>query len=153
IEDLTVLSLGAQSAFDVRNVIGLSLRELVVAVLGANDARGAGIALSGVVAGTSIVNNFVIAPDGVRALSTDEGSRPFLLTATLHIEDNVLWCQRNGVALDGAVAHLYETRVVRNQLLGCRAQGVSATGIALAGASVRFADNTLNINGPGIRCG
>ena len=153
IEDLTVLSLGAQAAFDVRNAVGLRLSELVVAVFGANDARGAGITLSGVVAGATIADNLVIAPDGVRALSLDEKAPPFLLAAALRIEDNVLWCQRTGVALDGAVAHLYETRLARNQLLTCRTQGLSATGIALAGASVRFADNSLNVNGPGIRCG
>ena len=153
IEDLTVLSLGAQSAFDVRSVIGLSLRKLVVAVLGSNDARGAGIALSGVVAGAAITGNLVIAPDGVRALSTDAKAPPFLLAAALRVEDNVLRCQRSGVALDGAVAHLYETRLAGNQLLGCRTQGLSATGIAPTGATVRFVDNALNVNGPGIRCG
>lgn len=153
IDGLTVLSLGAQPGIDVRSVIGLALRELVVAVVGANDARGAGIALSGVVAGATIADNFIIAPDGVRAQGDAEGAPNFLIAAALHIEDNVLWCQRTGIALDGIVGHLYETRLARNQLLGCRTQGMSATGASLPGASVRFEANALNVDGPGIRCG
>src|SRR5262249_10631217 len=43
IEGVTVLSLGAQSAVDVRSVMGLALRELVIFVV-SGDARGAAIA-------------------------------------------------------------------------------------------------------------
>jgi hypothetical protein len=153
IDELTVLSLGTQSGFDVRNVIGLALRNLVVWVFGSNDARGAGIALSGIVAGATISDNFVIAPDGVRALSDDNDAPNFLFTAALHVEDNMLWCQHNGIVLDGMVGHLYEMRLARNQLLGCSTQGLSATGVALPGASVRFEANSFDVNGPGIRCG
>src|SRR5262249_29758979 len=153
ITDLTVLTLGARSALDVRSVVGLRLSELVVVVLGGDDDTGAGIALSGVVLGATIAGNLVVAPDGVRASTVGEEAPPFLLAGALHVEDNALWCRSTGVALDGVVAHLYETRLARNQLVGCQTQGLSATGVALAGASVRFADNALKVDGPGIRCG
>lgn len=153
IEGLTVVSLGAEPALDVRTAMGLALRDLVIAAVGDRDGRGgAGIALSGVVAGATISGNLVLAPDGVRLPVGEKGVPPFLIAATLRVEDNVLWCQRSGVALDGAVAHLYETRLTGNQLLGCRAQGLSAVGLVLDGASVRISDNALNVNGPGIRC-
>ena len=153
IEDLTVLSAGAQSAFDVRNALGLALRELVIWVFPNTDSPSAGVALSGVVASATIADNFIIAPDGVRTLSAGQDAPAFLFTATLHIEDNQLWCQQNGIALDGAVAHLFETRLARNQLFGSRTWGLSATGVALPGATVRFDANTFTIDGPGIRCG
>lgn len=152
IDGLTVLSLGAQPALDVRSVLGLSLRELVVMVVGA-EGQGAGIALSGIVAGATIADNLVVAAEGVRALSWAEEAPSFLLAASLRIENNLLYCQQRGVALDGAVAHLYETRLAGNELVGCRVQGLSATGASLPGASVRFDGNTLNVAGPGIRCG
>lgn len=155
IEDLAVISLGRQSALSASSVLGLALRELVVAVFATNDARGAGIALAGIVGGATIRDNLVVAPDGIRALDVpaNESAAKFLITAGLTIENNLLWCQNNGVLMSGLVAHKGDTAIRANQLLGCRNAGLSMLGGAYAGASVRLDDNNLNVNGPGIACG
>ena len=155
LEDLSIIALGQQSAINVNSVLGLALRELVIAVFGNSDFNGAGIALSGLVGGVDIRDNLIIAPDGIRALDTpnNQAAAQFLLTAGLRIEDNVLWCQDRGVSLNGPVGHLGDSRLRGNQLLGCRVAGLSALGFAAAGASMRMEDNNLSVNGPGIACG
>lgn len=157
IEDLAVLSLGrSESAINVRTVFGLALRRLVIAVFGGSDEQGAAIALSGVVMAASIDNNLLLAPNGVRALATPSeevrNASNVLLTAVLRIDDNVFLCRDTAVKLVGQVGHAYETRVVRNQVLGSHEVGLSSEGMALPGATIRISDNNLNVHGPGIRC-
>ena len=153
LEDMTLVSLGQQSAVSVRSVVGLGLRQLVIAVLGNVDAPGAAIALTGVVAGVSITDNLLIAADGIRASELADQTAPsFLITAALRVAGNVLWCQRTGVTMSGRVAHLYDTRICGNQLLGCRTQGIGVLGVALPGAAMRITDNSLSVNGDGIVC-
>lgn len=154
LEEMTLVSLGQLSAVSVRSVMGLALRQLVIAVLGVSDARGAAIALTGVAAGVSITDNLIIAPDGIRAGEPADDKAPgFLVTAMLRIAGNVLWCPRTGVTMTGSVAHLYDSRVDGNQLLGCRTQGIGMLGLALPAATLRITGNSLSVNGPGIRCG
>ena len=153
IDELSVFSLGQQSAISVRTVFGLALRKLAVAVFGNADAQGAAIALSGVVMRATIDNNLLIATDGVRALEPAQEKAPdLLLSAVLRIDNNVFWCQRSAVRLAGKVGHAYETRMSGNQVLGCRQVGLAAEGFALPGASVRLTGNNLNLHGAGIRC-
>jgi hypothetical protein len=153
IEELAVFSLGRQSAIGVRSVLGLTLRQLAVAVFGNVDAQGAAITLGGVVAGVTIANNLLLAPDGVRALEPSEEKTPqWLLTAVLRIDDNLFWCRGSAVTLAGAVAHAYETRMTGNQVIGSHDVGLAAEGFALPGASVRLCSNDLDVHGPGIRC-
>ncbi|MEO5658423.1 MAG: DUF6519 domain-containing protein [Polaromonas sp.] len=153
IDNLSIFSLGHQSAISVRTVFGLALRKLAVAVLGNADAQGAAVALSGVVMGASIDNNLFIAPNGIRALEPPEEEAPALLvSAVLRIDDNVFWCSDSAVRLAGKVGHIYETRMTGNQVLGCHDVGLSTEGLALPGASVRLSGNNLNLHGSGIRC-
>ena len=153
IDELSIFSLGRQSAISVRTVFGLALRKLAVAVFGNADAQGAAIALSGVVVGATIDNNLLIASDGVRALEPPRDKAPDLLvSAVLRIDNNLFWCQGSAVRLAGKVGHAYETRMTGNQVLGCHEAGLAAEGFALPGASVRFSDNNLNLHGAGIRC-
>jgi hypothetical protein len=153
IDELSIFSLGQQSAISVRTVFGLALRKLAVAVFGNADAKGAAIALSGVVAGATIDNNLFIAPDGVRALEPIQEEAPKLLvSAVLRIDDNLFWCRDSAVRLSGAVGHAYETRMTGNQVLGSHEVGLAAEGFALPGASVRLTGNNLNLHGTGIRC-
>ena len=152
IDELSVFSLGRQSAISVRTVLGLTLRKLAVAVFGNADAQGAAIALSGVVMGATIDNNLFISSDGVRALEPPQEEAPGLLvSAVLRIDDNLFWCSGSAVTLAGRVGHAYETRMTGNQVLGSHEVGLSTEGMALPGASVRLSDNNLNIHGPGIR--
>lgn len=153
IEQLSVLSLGAQSAITVRTVAGLKLAGLVLLVLGTNDGNGAGIGLQGLCAGVAIRDNLIVAPDGIRSERGANERQALVLTAALQVRDNVLWCRRRGVSLEGTVGHLFGHRIDDNEVLGCRDGGIAALGFALPGASMRVTGNTLSVNGPGIECG
>ena len=63
----------------------------------------------------------------------DEPAPNFLLAAALAIEDNLLWCERQAIALTGSVLHLLSTRITGNEVLGCRDVGISALGLGAAG--------------------
>ena len=155
VEQMTVIAAGAAgSAITARGVLGLALTDLVVAVLAANlDLPPAAIALSGAVAGVRIADNLLLAPDGVRALEgRDDNAASFLLTAALAIEDNLLWCTRSAVSLDGPVLHLLATRVERNQVLGCRQTALVLTGFGAPASSMRIAANHVQVPAGAVAC-
>src|SRR5690606_5556445 len=77
----------------------------------------------------------------------------FALLGALAIEHNLLSCQRNGIAFDGSVGHLWDTRIADNQFTNCPSHGVLVRGLATAGCSLRVDDNNLNLRGHGIVCG
>jgi hypothetical protein len=154
IEELAVIALGIQPAIAVRTAAGLTLQALVLLAVGNADGQGAGIALSGVVAGLAIRENLIVAPEGIRALEpAAKDPLPFLITAAVGIDANILWCQRQAIDFAGMVAHLLGSRICDNEVLVCRDAGISVLGIAAPGASVRIAGNSLSVNGPAIRCG
>jgi len=160
IERLAIVSLGQQSAISVSTALGLGLRDLVIAVLGASDTRSAAIALQGLVAGANIQDNAIFAPVGLLAIdptgAPQTGLAPqpaFLLAAALAIEDNLLWCDRQAVALTGNVLHALSTRIVGNEVVGCRDVAISALGLGVPGSSMTISRNSLNITGTGITGG
>ena len=159
IENLAILSLGRQSAVTVSSVLGLALRRLFIAVIGA-DARGAAISLQGVVAGASVCENAIVAKvailanDPVAVAPTgEEAPANFLLAAALAIEDNLFWCQRQAIALNGTVLHLMRTTITGNEIVDCHDVAVSALGLGAPGASMAISRNSFNVAGSGIRCG
>jgi len=163
IEDLAILSLGRGSAVTVRTVLGLALQRLVIAVLGgrvSRDFTGAAIALGGAVLGATIRDNVILAPVAVQgaaiAEATPNVAQPppqMLLSAALRVEDNLLWCERQAVALTGRVIHLMATRIVGNEVLGCRQGAITALGLCGPGASMHIAGNSLNVTGAGVTAG
>lgn len=160
IENLTIISLARQSAISVRTVLGLSLRQLLIAALGSTDNRAAAISLQGIVAAATISENAIMAPVAILANDPaaveppgDERPLEFLLTAALAIEDNLLFCQRQAVALNGIVLHLLGTRIAGNEVLGCSEIAISTLGLGAPGSSMAIRNNSLNIRGSGIACG
>ena len=158
IEDLAILSLGRASAISVRTALGLSLQRLIIAVVGGNDAKGAAIALAGAVIGATIRDNAIIAPVAVQAIDPAAVPIPgtaapppqMLMSATLRIEDNVLWCEEQAVSLTGRVIHVMATRITGNEMLGSRLGAITALGLCGPGASMHISGNSLNVSGPGI---
>jgi hypothetical protein len=160
IEDLSILSLGQQSAISVTTVLGLSLQRLLMLVPQATDSSTSAISLSGVVAGANIRENVIVAPTGVLAL--DPASAPpvgnvppptFLLTAALAIENNDFLCQSSAVTLDGMVLHVMSTRIADNEILGCTDVALSTLGIGASGSAMIVRGNNCSVSGSGIRCG
>ncbi len=154
VQELTVVSLGRGSAIVASSVLGLALTQLAVAVVGGADNPGAAIALAGAMLSARIENNLLLAPVGVRALeAAAEGTPAVLLSAALTIEDNLLWCERSAVRLDGAVLHLLETRIAGNQVLGCRDPALVLLGFAAPGAAARLSHNLVQTSGSAIQAG
>lgn len=161
IEDLAIVSAGQASAIAVRTVIGLGLQRLIIAVVGTGDRLAAGIALSGAVLGATLRDNTVLAPFGIRsgagapapAATLNVPPVQALLTAALRVENNLLWCERSGVALAGPTVHAMATRVSGNELLACRQGGVVMTGATVPGASVHITGNSARLSGPGVVAG
>jgi hypothetical protein len=153
VNDLAVVSVGARSAIVVNTVIGLALTQLAVAVIGGGDNVGAAIALSGAVLAARIEDNLLLAPVGVRALEPGaEGTAGVLLSAALVIENNLLWCERSAVLLQGPVLHLLETRVAGNQVLSCRNVAIALLGYSVPGSAARIERNQVQSSGSGIQC-
>jgi hypothetical protein len=158
IEDLAILSLGHASVISVSTVLGLSLQRLIIAVFGGNDAKGAAIALAGAIIGLTIRNNAILAPVAVQATDTASVLTPgtpaplpqMLISAALHIEDNVLLCEKQSVSLIGRVIHLMATRITGNEILASRLGAITALGLCGPGASMHVSGNSLNVAGPGI---
>lgn len=159
VENLVILSLARQPAISVQSAIGLTLRQLLIAVIENSDFRASAIALQGIVATTSIAENVIFAPTGILAndpsAPSDDGDEQtaFLIAAAVAIDDNVLWCSRQAVVLDGAVLHILNTRVTGNDVLACSNFAVTALGFGLAGCSLVVKGNSLSVAGGGIRCG
>lgn len=154
IEKLSVLSAGLESAIRVETALGVTLRELLVfAYDGLRDRRSAAVALSGLCAAVSIRDNLFVAPDGIRTETGNEGGPAFALLGALAIERNLLSCQRNGIAFDGSVGQLWDTRIGDNQFTNCPGTGVLVRGLATAGSSLHVEGNNLNVRGHGIVCG
>lgn len=159
IENLAIVSLGRETAVSVHTAIGLSLRQLAIIVVGA-DAKGSAIALQGVLAAARISENAISARIGIIAndpaaappIGEDQGE-PFLLAAALRIEENVLSCTRQAVALNGAVMHVMSTHIVRNEMVGCVEAAISALGLGAPACAMAIRANTIVVPGNGIRCG
>jgi len=158
IEQLAILSLGIQPAISVKTAIGLSLENLVIAVIENRDRPGSAISLAGVVAAASIGRNAIFSPTGILAndptAPLEEGEETsFLLAADVAIKDNVLWCRRRAVVLDGRVLHLLNTTITGNDVLTSTQVAVSALGQSLAGSSMTISRNIFSIVGSGVVCG
>ncbi|HEY4266367.1 MAG TPA: DUF6519 domain-containing protein [Micropepsaceae bacterium] len=158
IENLAIVSLGQQAAITVRTAIGLSLRQLVIAVFGNTDFHGSAIALQGIVAGAEIRDNAIFAQFGIMAndpvaappMTGDPAVASFLLTAALAIESNVLWCDRQAITFAGTTLHVMSTHISKNEIAGCRERAVAALGLGAAGSSTVIGRNSFNITGSGI---
>jgi hypothetical protein len=159
VENLAILSLARQPAISVQSAIGLSLRQLLMAVIENSDFRASAIALQGVVLAASIEENAILASTGILANDPsaphDEGDdqTAFLIAAALTIKENILWCRRQAVVLDGPVLHVMDTRVTQNDILTCTDFAVTALGMGIAGSSFIVRENCLSVAGGGIRCG
>ncbi|HEY4304647.1 MAG TPA: DUF6519 domain-containing protein [Gemmatimonadaceae bacterium] len=161
IENLSLLSLSGATTIAVDGAIGLSLKQLVIALFAATNkaVQGAAIALQGVVAGAKITENAIFAP--VAILANDPAADPgadqtksaFLLTAALAIEDNLFWCSRQAITLVEASLHLLGTRIAGNEIVGCAEPAVSLLGLGAPGSSLMIRENSFSVTGVGIRCG
>ncbi|HEU5137472.1 MAG TPA: DUF6519 domain-containing protein [Steroidobacteraceae bacterium] len=154
IENLSILNVdGRTPTIDVRDSSGIALHELAILVMN-DDAPASAIALSGEIVALSIRDNIIGAPFGIRGLDR-HSPEPLteLSTLGMRIEGNMMLCPRRAVDFEGPVLHQLGSYIVDNELLGCREPCISMLGSVAPGSSMHIDNNTLSINGPGIRCG
>lgn len=151
LDEMSVATLGGSAAISVRSALQLALRRLLVTLDEAG--KGAAISLAGLVFDAHIEHNLLLAPVGVRALDPpEEGGPQALLTDVLDIDENLFLCSVSAVSLDGPVGHFAGTRIAGNHIFGTHQVAISATGVGLAGASIRISGNGLDGHGAGILC-
>ena len=97
--------------------------------------------------------NAILAPVAILNDAIAGQKASFLLTAAVAVEDNLFWCQRQAVSLDGAVLHLLSTRIAGNEVLGCTQPAISMLGLGAPGSSLAIRGNSINVTDDGIRCG
>ena len=103
---------------------------------------------------------FAISTEQSRALAVLE-SREVLALANLDVTDNFLPCAQMGVALLGPGGQnqqplnlfLLEIACRDNRVLGCAAYGIAIEGFTMPDATIRIADNHIDVPGIGIHCG
>ena len=153
IENFSIATTGDRPAISVRSGYDISLQELFITSANPQAAASA-IALSGAVIDLKIRDNWITAPVGVRALDP-AAPEPFevLFTADVCIENNQFSSARQAIAFAGRVSNIEGMTIRGNEILRCREGGIVMLSEAYPGSAVRIVDNTLAVNGPGIRCG
>jgi hypothetical protein len=159
IENLSVVASSADRPTDairLERCLDATLRRCFVLDL-AGEGRAAGkagaaVRLAGYAIGTSVDECVLAAETGIAGGVPDEDDEGVLVTASLRIDSNWLWCVQRGIVLGGLAAHLADTRITGNTIWGCRIAGVVAEGGSAAGP-FEIGDNALNVGGSGIVAG
>jgi hypothetical protein len=124
-------------------------QRLVVALVAAGDAPVAGITLSGAALQTTLRENVVVAPFGIRG-GADES---LLITADLEVSTNVLLCGSAGVFFEGRVAHTLRNLIAGNTVGLTSVAGLHALGVIAPVGSLTLADNWVTTSNAGIEVG
>jgi hypothetical protein len=120
------------------------------------ERDGAALALEGILIQTAIRNNLMISERGISVLEIN----PNLTTASLFIEDNVLYCDHSAINFtkqgEGEIIHLAETRISGNSIFGCLNAGIIDTGrayftIDIQGNELRIFKDGIVVHSDGAR--
>lgn len=156
IEEMAILTSGMSPALTLRNCIGVTFQRCIVLQAGgpAKEMPGSpAIALDGWHFVTILRGNVLIASTGIANIAGEKAKVSYLLTAGFYVEDNLLWCQRKGIGLDGFSLHCAETRLSGNSVYGCTEGGIIARGIVCPGFRLDVKDNEIHATGGGIIVG
>jgi hypothetical protein len=162
LEEMTIVTSSAAAASGIavgaRNVVGLTVQRCVLAQLGGGDTSLPAIGLTGLIVGSFVRENAILAAIGIGSLPdrtpAEAAAGPaILLTIGLCARDNLLLCRQKGVALEGTVIHAGPTDIAGNLALGCSVGGIIALGLAAPGGGLEIVENRLASGGDGITVG
>jgi len=162
LEEVTIVTSSAVAASGIavgaRNVIGLTVQRCVLAPLGRGDSSQPAIGLTGIIAGSFLRENAILATSGIGTLGESglvgaAAGPSILLTFGLSVQDNVLFCRQKGVALEGTVIHVGSTRIAGNLALGCALGGINALGLTPPLGGLEIEENRLETGGDAITVG
>lgn len=127
---------GSASAIHIRNGVTTSVSR-VTALVFAQEGRTTdlGIAIDGIALNLAIDDNLIFAPIAIGALAArgregNEDGPGYCALLEMGIAENILFGQRRGISLDGAVLHLGAVRIADNLITGGQA-AIVATGAGL----------------------
>ena len=158
IENLSVVASSAERPTDairLERCLDATLRRCFVLNLLGEGRAGKGasaVRLAGYAIGTCIDECVLAAETGVAGGNPGEDDESVLVTASLRIASNWLWCTHRGIALGGLAVHLAGARIAGNTIWGCRAAGILADGGSAAGP-FDVEGNALKVEGSGIVAG
>lgn len=154
LENLSLLGAAAGSTrtamVTVANTADFNLVRTNILGLASGDATSAAVELSGYVLAGKVEACVLVAEQG---LVSATGARAALLSAQLRVVDNILFCSQRGAAFTDLSLHAGACRLEGNLILGCRQAAIIAAGGALPGATFTIRDNTIYVEGTGIRAG
>lgn len=166
VEDLALLAsvrgANASPAVAVQNCFEVTLQRNILVWLGNAKLAAPAVGLGGVLVGTVIRENLILAPVGIGNLGvasavgklTDLTTQPApLLTAELLVEDNTLVCSLRGISLDGLSIHILQTRLAGNLIAGCAQAAILARGWVMPGSGLDVHGNEIHASGNGIVVG
>ncbi len=138
----------------LRNCLGVTLQRCIVLQIRGRLGGGPAIGMDGYLFQTTVRENALIAATGIANVPERQERRaPYLLTAGLHVQDNLLWCWQRGIAFDRFSLHFAETRLRGNAVTGCPEGGIVAVGAVLPGSRLNVEGNQLRADGDGIVVG
>lgn len=115
------------------------------------EQSATGILLQGALADISIRDNYIQAFLGIASSGFVGGAGTGLMD--LRIEDNLFDCGECAVALPDVTVHQAVTRIVNNDVHGCRKAGFILSGASTEGFGVDIAGNSLQVMGDGMQLG
>ncbi len=148
LQDFAVI--GARTSIvEADTTVLFTAQRLSLLVVAAADAPAAGITLTGIALQTTLRENLVLAPFGVRG----GGQESLLLTGDLVIDANLLLCGSTGVSFEGRVAHLLRNAITGNTVLSTAVSGLHALGVIAPTGDLTIADNLVSTDNAGIEVG
>lgn len=124
-------------------------RRLTLVLVAADDAPIAAIELAGMALLTSLQDNLVSAPIGIRGGEREET----LSTAGLDIKGNALICAGSGIWFEGRVAHLMRNAITDNLISGSTISALHAVGVVGPAATLSITGNWITTESVGIEVG
>lgn len=152
VENLSMVGIaagaGTTALIDVSHSMDVTLRHLTIAASATGNATAAGVAFSGPVLGARVEECLIVAQQCI--VSSTAGEQKYLLTAGLHVADNVLMGRQRAISFSRTSLHSAHTRIASNLILMCSQVGIELTGTTLSAATVAVEDNVLQVLGIGV---
>jgi hypothetical protein len=168
VEELTVftppliqngnVSLGGGPGVALQNCLGVTIQRCGLAQVVPQEspmAGGPAIALTGVLMGIILRENWLFSGTGIGNLEKD-GKLESLYTLGLSVQDNFLRCEKKGISLEGFSLHLGETRLSGNFIGGCSQGGIVVKGFVYSevfSSGLNIEGNQISVRGNGIVIG
>jgi hypothetical protein len=164
IEDLAVVASAVEAASDAIRIgrcLDVAVERCYVLGLPVSEEGGAAIGLEGVLVGLRMHDCVLAAHTGIaggaggeREEREDREGRedPYLVTASLRLDSNWLWCAERGIELGRSSIHLADTRIAGNTVWGCGEAGLISRGANAVGP-FNVEGNAFRVDGSGIVVG